>query len=296
MCDTCGGHGNHGEHAAPSGPGRRIVVTGKGGVGKSTLTAMLARLFARDGRGVIAIDADEQRNLGATLGVADDVLANAVPVSTAGDYIEEKVGARPGEGAGVMLRLNPDTSDVVDRLAIDGPDGVRLLIMGGVARAGGGCLCPENAVLAATIAGMRLFENDVVVMDTHAGVEHFGRALARGFDSAVVVVEPTYNSVQVGVETARLARELGIGGIHLVINRARDDADRERVARYLDRWGGFDFDSVHTVPYDEQVTECEPSVEAVLDGSPVAHAVGHLAEHLLTADPVMADSVAVGVS
>ena len=98
-----------------------------------------------------------------------------------------------------MLRLNPDTRDVVDRLGVDGPDDVRLLVMGGVQRAGGGCLCPETRSSSAAIAGMRLREGDVVVMDTHAGVEHFGRALARGFDRALVVVTPTFNAVQVGL-------------------------------------------------------------------------------------------------
>ncbi len=278
MCGTCG------EHGAPSqqtGEGHRIVIVGKGGVGKSTLTALLARLLARGGASVLAIDADEQRNLGATLGLDLDVLAGLVPVSAAGDYVEEKTGARPGEGAGGMLRLNPDTADIVDRLSITGPDGVRLLVMGGVQRAGGGCLCPENALLAAAIAGMRLRHDELVLMDTHAGVEHFGRALARGFDSAIVVVEPTFNATQVGIETARLARELGIGDIHLVINRSRGPADRDRVLTHIDALGGSDFDTIHLLPYDQRVLEAEPSVDDLLMHSDIAHAVRHLAHDLL---------------
>jgi len=281
MCGTCGAHGV--ETPTP-GEGARIVVVGKGGVGKSTLSALLARLLAQGGARVVAIDADEQRNLGATLGFDLDVLASIVPISAAGDYVEEKTGARPGEGAGGMLRLNPDTSDVVERLSVTGPDGVRLLVMGGVQRAGGGCLCPENALLAAVIAGMRLRREEIVVMDTHAGVEHFGRALARGFDSAVVVVEPTYNAVQVGVETARLAHELGIEHIHLAVNRARGDEDRERVLAYVDRMGGFAFSSVHSLPFDERVLQSEPSIEGLLDDSDVARAAMHLSQHLLAHD------------
>jgi CO dehydrogenase maturation factor len=256
-------------------------VVGKGGVGKSTLTAMLARSMARLGAQVIAIDSDEQRNLGATLGIDVATMAGVVPLASSADYIEEKTGARPGEGSGSMLRLNPDTSDVVERLAIGAPDGVRLLVMGGVRRAGGGCLCPENALLAAVIANMRLRRGEVVIMDTHAGVEHFGRALARGFDRALVVVEPTFNSVQVALETARLAKELGIETIDLVINQCRRDGDVANALSCVERLGGYEFSSITELPFDEGVLVNEPSVGDLPDDSPLAAAVWRLSNVLL---------------
>jgi CO dehydrogenase maturation factor len=261
--------------------GVRVVVVGKGGVGKSTLTAMLARSMARLGAQVIAIDSDEQRNLGATLGIDVATMAGVVPLASSADYIEEKTGARPGEGSGSMLRLNPDTSDVVERLAIGAPDGVRLLVMGGVRRAGGGCLCPENALLAAVIANMRLRRGEVVIMDTHAGVEHFGRALAQGFDRALVVVEPTFNSIQVALETARLAKELGIETIDLVINQCRRDGDVANALSYVERLGGYEFSSITELPFDEGVLVNEPSVGDLPDDSPLAAAVWRLSNVLL---------------
>jgi CO dehydrogenase maturation factor len=256
------------------------VVVGKGGVGKSTLTAMLARSMARLGAEVIAIDADEQRNLGATLGIDVAAMARVVPLASSADYIEEKT-----------LRLNPDTSDVVDRLAVSAPDGVRLLVMGGVQRAGGGCLCPENALLAAAIANMRLRQGEVVIMDTHAGVEHFGRALARGFDRALVVVEPTFNSVQVGLETARLAKELGIETIDLVVNQCRNDGDVARALSCVERLGGFEFSSITELPFDECVLVSEPSIGDLLDDSPLATALQSLSSVLLNKDPSVFASV-----
>ena len=302
MCDTCGAHG-HGasphdhdhdhDHATahrhevtdPGVPaetgGTRIVFVGKGGVGKSTLCALLARTLARGGRRVVAVDADEQRNLAATLGMNPAESVSIVPVAQNADYVEEKTGARPGEGAGGMLVLNPDTSDLVTRLSVKAPDDVRLVVMGGIRGAGAGCLCPETALVSSAVAGMRLRGDDVVVMDTHAGVEHFGRALARGFDSVLVVVEPTFNAVQVGVESAGLAAELGIGHVHLVVNRARSDEDVERVLGYVDRLGGPTFGSVTSVPYDAVALDSEPSVDALLGSPAVVEAVETLTARLV---------------
>lgn len=245
--------------------GVRLVVVGKGGVGKSTLSALLARTWARQGSRVVAIDADEQRNLASSLGLTPAEADGVVAISENADYVEEKTGARPSEGSGGMLRLNPDTTDVVERLSVSAPDGVSLLVMGGVTRAGGGCLCPQNSLLSAAIADMRLRTGDVVVMDTHAGVEHFGRSLARGFERAVVVVVPSVNAVHVGLETARLSRELGIGSIDLVINQCRSDADVERTLGYVDRLGGFDFTSATSLPHDDAALGGEPSVDRLLD-------------------------------
>ena len=232
------------------------------------------------------MDADEQRNLAATLGFGSGEAASIVVVSEDADYVEEKTGARPGQGAGVMLRLNPDTADIVARLAASGPDGVQLLVMGGVRQAGGGCLCPETALVQAAVAGMRLSAEDVVFMDTHAGVEHFGRSLARGFDAALVVVDPTYNAVAVGRESSVLASELGIGRVHLVINRARSQADVDRALAHLDRLGGYPFASTTVLPYDELALECEPAVDRLLEGSALADAVTELAVRVLVEGPV----------
>jgi len=286
VCETCGGHGpSTAHHEHPRAGGARVVVVGKGGVGKSTVTALLARMSARRGLGVIAVDADEQQNLAATLGIGLEDAASIVAVADDADYVEEKTGARPGEGAGAMLRLNPDTADLVDRRAVAGPDGVRLLVMGGVRQAGGGCLCPETALVCAAVAGMHLHRHDVVLMDTHAGVEHFGRSLARGFDVALVVVDPTFNAVQVGVESSRLAAELGIGDVHLVVNRTRSQADVDRALAHVDRLGGFPFASRTTLPYDELVLECEPAVDRLLEGSALADAVGVLSDRVLAVAP-----------
>ena len=265
-----------------SGDLSRIVVTGKGGVGKTTLTALLARFLARRGMTVLAVDADAQMNLPWALGLPAAEAAAIVPLSDNADYVEEKTGARPGAGWGLLLRLNPDAGDAVERFSVGGPDGVRLLVMGSLRQAAAGCLCPENTLLGAAMAAIGLRPGELILMDSQAGVEHFGRALARGFGQVVVVTDPSFNGVSVAVRSARLARELGIPEAHLVVNRVRGRVDIERVGRYLEEAGGLAFASRHWLPYDERVLESEPGVDALLEAtwSPFTSAVIGLGDAL----------------
>ena len=147
--------------------------------------------------------------------------------------------------------------------------------MGGLTQAGGGCLCPENSLLMAAVAAVGRDDADVVLMDTQAGVEHFGRALARGFDQAVVVTDATSNAVSVAVRTARLAAELGIPRIDLVVNRVRTPTDPDRVTGSSPSEGGFPFAAVRAVPWDDSVLDADPSVEPLLHAPDPVSSRGH---------------------
>jgi CO dehydrogenase maturation factor len=245
-----------------AGSGTRIVITGKGGVGKTTITALLAHLFARQGFRVLAVDGDPQQNLAVTLGVPPPVAERIVPVSKSVEYLREKTGAGPGLSPGGLLTLNPDVSDVVDRFSIPVADNLRLLVMGGVRQAGSGCLCPEYTLLAAIFRHMKLFEDDVVLLDTPAGLEHFGRAVADGFTCAVVLADPSYNALSVARESAALAQQLGIGHRILVVNRVDTPADEERIRARAGDPGGFS--RVMLLPNDLRVTAAEPEVGPLL--------------------------------
>ncbi len=244
--------------------GFRVVITGKGGAGKTTLTATLAKLFKKDGYEVLAVDEDPQINLPYALGLPPD--QEIIPLSRNFDYIEEKTGARPGEAWGIMLSLNPDVHDVIDRFGIRTSDGINLLVMGSVVQAATGCLCPENALLDSVMRFISLRKGEVILMDTQAGVEHFGRALAQGFKQAVIITEPTFNAFQVAKHSLKLSKELGIPYIHLVINKIRSTNDLERFKKVA----GEDlkeFTEVFTLPFDEKLLETEPDVTPILESN-----------------------------
>jgi len=243
----------------------RVVVTGKGGVGKTSLTALLALSLARRGLRVLSLDADPQVNLPWALGLPPQQAERLTPLSENADYVEETTGARPGDGWGLFFRLNPKVDDVVDRFGTVTPDGVRLLVMGNTVQPAAGCLCPENALLEAVVNAIALREGEAILMDTQAGFEHFGRALARGFRHAIVVADPTFNGVQAALHAARLARELDIGAIHLVVNGVRNDEEYRLTLERIEEAGGFDFASSHRLPWDETLRLAEPRVAPALD-------------------------------
>ena len=171
--------------------GFRLAVAGKGGVGKTTLVALMAEHFASSGYQVLAADEDPQMNLALSLGVPLEEVDKIVPLSHNRDYIEEKTGARPGSGWGGLLRLNPDVSEVVGRFGLQLKSNLSLLAMGSVDKAASGCLCPQNNLLKAVMQFIVLKPGEIILVDTQAGPEHFGRGVLKGFSLLLVVTEPT---------------------------------------------------------------------------------------------------------
>ncbi|MDO8672420.1 MAG: carbon monoxide dehydrogenase accessory protein CooC [Dehalococcoidia bacterium] len=206
----------------------KLAITGKGGVGKTTLASLLARSYAAEGRVVLAIDADPDANLGGALGFGADEVANLTPVSEMKDLIEERTGMRPGTTGG-MFKLNPRVDDIPERFALR-HNGVRLLIMGTVKMGGGGCACPEGVLLKSLVNHLMLGSREVVIMDMEAGIEHMGRATAQAVDAFIVVVEPGRRSVQTAESIKKLALDIGITKCYVVGSKIKNDADREFIS------------------------------------------------------------------
>jgi len=248
--------------------GYRVVITGKGGVGKTTLTSCLATQLARSGITVLAVDEDPQMNLPHALGLGVEEAGRIVPLNLNNGYIEEKTGIRPGASSwGAMFKLNPDVNDVVERFGINVATNLNLLVMGTVKQAGGGCLCAENVLLDSTIRHLALRNNEAILLDTQAGVEHFGRALAKGFNHCLVVSDDTFNALTVAEHSAKLARESGIAHVSLVINRGKEGT-AEKMARFDDYIGAGlarNFDSVFLLPFEPRFEALEPAVTRIMD-------------------------------
>lgn len=265
--------------------GFRVVITGKGGVGKTTLTSCLATVLARNGINVLAVDEDPQMNLPFSLGLGGERAAKIVPLNMNKEYIEEKTGINPDKNSwGSMFKLNPDVDDVVERFGMKVSDNLNLLVMGTVKQAGGGCLCAENVLLDSTIRHLALRENEAILLDTQAGVEHFGRALSKGFSHCLVVSDDTFNALTVACHSAQLARQIGIPKVCLVVNRTRESSP-DKLARFQAE-SGTDlatlFNGTVMLPTEARFESLDPEVTKIMDDveSEYATAVAKLATRL----------------
>ena len=199
----------------------KVAVTGKGGVGKTTLSSTLARLYADEGRTVLAADVDPDANLGLALGLTQEEVNAIVPVSKMKELVMERTAAN---ASNTFYKLNPQVSDLPDKLAKD-INGVKLLVMGTVDTGGTGCVCPEHVMLKALISSLVFRKDDVVVMDMEAGLEHLGRGTASMMDRFIVVIEPGARSIQTYEKVKKLAADLGITKVDVVANKIRDPED-----------------------------------------------------------------------
>ena len=209
----------------------KIAITGKGGVGKTTLAGLLSRLYAAEGRTVLAVDADPDANLASALGVAPEEAAKALPLAEQDDLIEERTGSRPGSPGG-MFRLNPKVDDIPDAYSIR-HEGVRLLVMGKSKAAASGCYCPEHVLLRRLISHLILKHNEVVVLDMEAGIEHLTRGTAGSVDAFIVVVEPGQRSLQTARHVQELAHGLGVKEVFVVGNKIQRDSDKTFIEQHL---------------------------------------------------------------
>jgi len=239
----------------------KVAITGKGGVGKTTLASLMAYVLVEKGRHVYAIDADPNATLAQALGFPPELAAKVTPIVEMADLIQERTGARPGE-YGRLFRLNPRVDDIPAQFSVAYRN-VHLLQMGTVRGAAMGCACPENAVLKALIGFLLLREKETVILDMVAGLEHLGRGTAGAVDAMFAVVEPGTRSLQTAKAIARLARDLGIRKFWVVGNKVRHERDEAFMRDNLDglRVVGF-------LPYTDTAIEADMNSAALYDVAP----------------------------
>ena len=251
----------------------KVAITGKGGVGKTTLSSTLARLYAAEGRTVLAADVDPDANLGLALGLSQEEVDKIIPISKMRTLVEERTGA---SDANRFFKLNPYVADIPEKYSKD-INGVKLLVMGTVDVGGSGCVCPEHVMLKAILSSLSFRKDDVVVMDMEAGLEHLGRGTASNMDQFIVVIEPGSRSVQTYHNVKRLASDLGVSKVRVVANKIRDEKDEEFIRNSIPaedllgfmHWNPeiMDADRQGKSPYDFCPTAIEEirKIKAILD-------------------------------
>ena len=228
----------------------KLAITGKGGVGKTTLTALLAQSYADMGRQVLAVDADPSPCLAGALGFPDELRDELKPIAEMDALIEERTGAKPGTVGG-FFTINPRVDDIPERFSVT-HRGVRLLEMGSVELGGSGCICPEAAMLKTLFTHLLFRQDEILLLDMYAGVEHLGRATVDFVDAMLVVVEPTRRSLGTAKQIKKLANDIGLQRLYLVGNKVRNDDE----AKFLEKETP-DIPLIGFLPADLKVQEAD---------------------------------------
>ena len=209
--------------------GLKIAIGGKGGVGKTTVCAIWAQLFAKSGFDVLAIDADPNTTLASAFGVASEL--SPEPLTSMKQLIAERTGTGK-DAVGTYFKLNPKVSDLPEKYSLD-VNGLKLLVLGAITLGGAGCACPEGAFLKALLTHTILQRQELVLVDLAAGVEFLGRASVQGIDAFISVVEPGGRSIETANNINKMAKDLGIGCVGTVANKITEPSQAELIKSQL---------------------------------------------------------------
>ena len=234
----------------------KIAITGKGGVGKTTLSGTLACILSQRYK-VFAIDADPDMNLASSLGITGPI----TPISKMKDLIKERTGAEPVSSFGEVFKMNPKISDLPESLSVNYGANLKLLVMGTIDKGGEGCICPASVLLKALMRNLILKKDEFVILDMEAGIEHLGRKTAEAVDLMIIVVEPGLKSLETAERIKRLASDIGIPKIACVINKVSSKEEEKFVVGKLKELG---LEVIGIIPRDEAV------IRADMEGHPLA--------------------------
>lgn len=259
----------------------KVIIAGKGGVGKTTISALLAHILAHKGYNILALDTDSVPNLAQSLGVPFEEALEIVPLSRNEKLAEERTGARPGEGWGVLFSLTPKVDDLVDKYGIRIKPNLSLVVVGSIEQSKEGCLCPALALARAFLLHVLLSEKDIVIVDSEAGAEVFGRGLAEKFDVMICVAEPTLKSLMIARKLIEMGKQLNIPNIFLVINKVRNSLKASQLYAKV----FSDSTPYHLVSFDESVIHADnggKGVNVIPKDSSVYRNVEVLAKKILS--------------
>ncbi|MGC9096729.1 MAG: ArsA-related P-loop ATPase [Infirmifilum sp.] len=246
----------------------RVLVTGKGGTGKTSISAALSIQLSESGFNVLALDADSYPNLARSYGLPLEVIESIVPLVDNEELVKERTGAAPGEGWGLFFSLSPKVDDIVDKFSVKINDNLRLVVVGGIEDAGEGCMCPSIAFAKAFLMHVLLTSRDIVLIDSEAGLEVMGRALGEQFEMNLCVAEPTLKALDACGHILDMSQQLNIRDRALIINKVKNMKATEKLLDVFQaKHPNTPFFTIRFDPKLEEVEQTGASIEISRDST-----------------------------
>lgn len=239
----------------------KIAVSGKGGVGKTTFSGTMARIFSSRGYRIIAIDSDPSMNMHSSIGVD-----NPLPISEYKELIKKRTVLSSG-----VYNLKPKVDDILDRYSSQ-KENIKLIVMGTVKKGGSGCICPESAFLRALLRHLVLKKGEFLILDTEAGLEHLGRSIADKFDLMIILVEPSSKAIETANKIYQLSKQIGIKKIIAIGNKVQSGSQEKFISKEIN------FEALDFIPYDEGVVEADMQDRPLIDLKPYTIAMKKIEE------------------
>lgn len=226
----------------------KIAISGKGGVGKTLISAGLAKGFAERGLNTIAIDADSSPNLALTLGLSVEEARKITPISENKELVDSKTNT----GYSGVYRLTFSVDDIVRDYSMLTPFGVNMMVMGTVHSMGSGCMCAPNAVIRELLRHLIVERDEAVVLDMEAGVEHMGRGTASHVDVLLVIADSNLKALEVARRIKDLAKTAGMNQIYLIGNRVMNPHQKKAIIDFAEK---NELEILDFIPFDQGVIE-----------------------------------------
>jgi CO dehydrogenase maturation factor len=238
---------------------KKIAVCGKGGSGKSTVVALLANSLRDRGFRVLVVDSDESNpGLYRMLGLEKrpkpllELVGGKQRVFQA--FSEDSQSTKS-----ILTQQQVRTSDLPPQYLVE-RDGLRLVCVGKILQSLEGCACPMGALSREFLKRLSLGEDEVVLIDMEAGIEHFGRGVETSVDSVLAVTEPSFDSVELTEKISALASEVGMENTWAILNKVISDEVALRLREELE---------ARDIPIIGSISSTPEIFQAGLEGRPV---------------------------
>ncbi len=255
---------------------KKISVCGKGGSGKSSVVILLANEMRARGYRVLVVDSDES-NTGLSRMLGFEKRPEPLLGLVGGKKNVFRTFSEESElSSSILVQEEIRIADLPPQYVVEA-DGLRLVCIGKILQSLEGCACPMGVLSREFLGRLRLQEDEVAIVDMEAGIEHFGRGVETSIDSVLIVVDPSFASLELADKINALATEVGMANVWTILNRVTSEEIALKLGEALEEKG---ISVIGSIGYDPNIFQAGLEGRA-LTGERAAEGMVNIVDALL---------------